>query len=63
MVVSTNTATEVLNAIEKYMVDRHQIVNLLNDLSKVEGNQSYKDTIQLLRSQYIKELKAAARRL
>lgn len=62
MVVSQNTAEQVLTAIEKYMTDKKKIVNLLNDLSEITGNQSYINTIDLLRKQYRMQLKAAIQR-
>jgi hypothetical protein len=54
VVIANNTANQVLRTIEKY-VPKDKIGDLIEDLSEIAGNKSYRETIELLRQQYEKE--------
>jgi hypothetical protein len=50
MPASTNTVKEIVNVLRKH-VDHPTLMKIVDDLCDVPGNKSFRDTIEMLRSE------------
>jgi hypothetical protein len=55
MVASRKTIDDIYRVIERHIIDPEMIAPMLDDLSMVEGNRSFRDTVDALKQVHMRK--------